>query len=861
VGVFIGVLYYGIHSTIFFELIHISFFTFSLSLCLRFFIHTGSSPQILPNMINTFQHSVKQKHHTLYDRIGLAIQTGKFATYSTNQKQSFYQLLLRHANCLMRWCIALVSATVLFFAPMAATGQTFTEQITTENAFNGVDVGSDANLDFVDIDNDGDKDVFIGRSDGTIAYYKNTGSNSSPIFTEQTGTSNPFNGIDIGDDTKPSSVDIDNDGDYDIFIGENTGTIKYYMNTGNNITPAFTEQTGTSNPFNAVDIGSDAAPTFIDIDNDLDFDAFISESNGAINYYKNTGNNTTPTFTEQTGTSNLFYNIDVGADALIALMDIDNDGDEDAFIGENDGVIYYYQNTGNGTTPVFTEQTGTNNPFNGVDMGTDVSPAFVDIDNDGDFDSFIGENNGTINYYKNTGNSTTPIFTQQINTANPLSLVDVGSNIVLSFIDIDNDGDADSFIGENNGNINYFQNTGSTSTAAFVEKTSTDNPFNGIDVGSNSAPSFIDIDNDSDFDAFIGESDGAINYYKNTGNSSSPAFTETTGTDNPFNGVDVGDNAVLFLIDIDNDGDKDAFIGESDGTINYYKNTGNSSSPVFTETTGTDNPFNGVDVGDNSTPSLIDIDIDGDKDAFIGTKDGTIYYYKNTGNSSNPIFTVQTGTDNPFNGVDVGDYATPAFVDIDNDSDFDAFIGEDNGIINYYKNTTAVLPVEFIFFSGYAMREGNLLTWTTATEENNAGFEVQKSTDGRSFEKIAFVAGNGTTTEEQTYEFLDKKANEDVAYYRLKQLDFDGKFEYSKIISLANEKAIEKAVLIYPNPVTDKLNIIVDAPKQIEIVNSYGQLIYQQRVENSQIIDMSDLPNGFYFLKAGEVTKKFVLQR
>ncbi len=84
----------------------------------------------------------------------------------------------------------------------------------------------------------------------------------------------------------------------------------------------------------------------------------------------------------------------------------------DAFIGENDGVINYYKNTGSSTSPTFTAQTGANNPFNGVDVGSASFPAFADIDGDTsdvEDDAFIGEKDGTINYYNNTATySTTP---------------------------------------------------------------------------------------------------------------------------------------------------------------------------------------------------------------------------------------------------------------------------------------------------------------------------------------------------------------------------------------------------------------------------------------------------------------------
>jgi len=171
----------------------------------------------------------------------------------------------------------------------------------------------------------------------------------------------------------------------------------------------FTEQTGVNNPFDGVDVGSFAAPAFADIDNDGDWDAFIGESSGTIRYYKNTGTITNPVVTEQTGANNLFDGVDVGLFAAPAFADIDNDGDWDAFIGEQSGTIYYYKNTGTITIPAFTGQTGVNNPFNGVDVGRFAAPTFADIDNDGDLDAFIGEEYGTVLFYENLDTTGTGI--------------------------------------------------------------------------------------------------------------------------------------------------------------------------------------------------------------------------------------------------------------------------------------------------------------------------------------------------------------------------------------------------------------------------------------------------------------------
>jgi hypothetical protein len=91
-----------------------------------------------------------------------------------------------------------------------------------------------------------------------------------------------------------------------------------------------------------------------------------------------------------------------------------------------------------------------------------------------------------------------------------------------------------------------------------------------------------------------------------------------------------------------------------------------------------------IDVGDNAKPTFGDIDNDGDFDVFIGTYDGIVKYYENTGNINHPIF--EERIDNFLNDVDVKNYSSPTLIDIDNDNDLDAFIGREDDI-EYYENT------------------------------------------------------------------------------------------------------------------------------------------------------------------------------
>ena len=116
-------------------------------------------------------------------------------------------------------------------------------------------------------------------------------------------------------------------------------------------------------------------------------------------------------------------------------------------------------------------------------------------------------------------------------------------------------------------------------------------------LGAHSAPSFVDIDNDGDQDLLIGEFGGFLNYYENTGTPLAPTYIERTGAANPFDGIDIGLLSTPSFTDIDNDGDQDLVIGETDGNLNYYENTGTALAPAYTERTGAANPFDDINIG------------------------------------------------------------------------------------------------------------------------------------------------------------------------------------------------------------------------------------------------------------------------
>jgi Ca2+-binding RTX toxin-like protein len=287
-------------------------------------------------------------------------------------------------------------------------------------------------------------------------------------FEEQIGTANPFDQVDVGFFSTPSFADIDGDSKLDVVIGNILGQIKYYKNTGTANRPSFSEQTGGNNPFNNVKVDYFSAPSMVDIDGDGDLDAFIGEYYGKIAYYKNIGSKTSPNFVEQTEANNPFNNKDVPGNSTPTFADLDGDGDLDAAIGNWEGNIYYYKNIGSANRPSFSEQTGSNNPFNGVRLPYYAAASFADIDGDGDLDAFIGRNNGLIYYYENTGSISRPQFVGRTGASNPLNRLSVGSYSIFTFADINGDGFLDALSGNFNGEIKYYKNTGSSPPAPTV---------------------------------------------------------------------------------------------------------------------------------------------------------------------------------------------------------------------------------------------------------------------------------------------------------------------------------------------------------------------------------------------------------
>ncbi len=263
----------------------------------------------------------------------------------------------------------------------------------------------------------------------------------------------------IKGESHPFFVDIDGDNDLDCFVGEYAnGTISkiyFFRNDGTNKTPLFKNITGQANPLNDAIANTLSIPYFIDIDGDGDYDCFISDGRtGAIMYYENTGTKNNPVFEKRSAAFNPLSKVQFIASGIAqtAFADVDGDGDYDCLITDQSGVISYFENTGNYKNPVFTLVTGSRNPFNFLTSKKVYNISFTDWNKDGLPDLFVNTD-----YYQNTGTKYAPKFSANTVDA-PAFQAKSEANYTytpFSWVDLYDNGSTEVFQGSASGAVIY----------------------------------------------------------------------------------------------------------------------------------------------------------------------------------------------------------------------------------------------------------------------------------------------------------------------------------------------------------------------------------------------------------------------
>ncbi|MEO9481968.1 MAG: hypothetical protein ABJG47_00895 [Ekhidna sp.] len=191
----------------------------------------------------------------------------------------------------------------------------------------------------------------------------------------------------------------------------------------------------------------------------------------------------------------------------------------------------------------------------------------------------------------------------------------------------------------------------------------------------------------------------------------------------------------------------------------------------------------------------------------------------------------------------------------------------DNGDASSYLGICngTLLPVEFADFTGRKEKKNIILDWQTAGELDSHGFEIERSRDGENFEVIGWTPSDENRTEAGKYSFTDNDAAQEISYYRLRKVEYDGQYEYSPVVRI-DEKGNSSMLAVYPDPSIGRVRKLNEL-SEFQLYDSEGKLLLEKkniiRVEAERLISqqIAEGPIGVYTLSArvGESTDQIRL--
>lgn len=440
-----------------------------------------------------------------------------------------------------------------------------------------------------------------------------------------------------------------------------------------------------------------------------------------------------------TGSTFLLLDLDQDTIKDLLLGDIDFPG---LFVLKNDG-SRYHAHIGSYDTlfPVNTEK---------IELFSFPVAAYIDVNNDLKKDLLVSpfdpqltkaENKNSVWYYKNTGSNDKPFFSLITKDFIQSGMIDVGSGSSPVLFDWDKDGLLDLFVGnygfyqysyyENytlnsvyQSRVAYYRNTGSQQNPQFQLF---DGDFAGLSAlnytGIN--PTFDDLDGDGDFDMLAGYDNGKIILAKNLGNDSFELITEN------YLDIDIGFYSTPQLFDLDKDGLKDLIIGEENGNLNYYRNNGSLSNPVFdfiTDSLGKVNVTNyNLSYTGYSNPRFFR-DENEVTQLLVGSEDGLIFYFTDIDGNLDGKFTQSDGLgdllDTTNISFDRGMRTAADIAEITKDGKLEMITGNYSGGLEYFNGNADVSPG---FEEGIVAKQTHLNIFPNPANEK-INFQISKNT-------------------------------------------------------------------------------------------------------------------------------------
>lgn len=718
--------------------------------------------------------------------------------------------------------------------------------------------------------------------------------------------------------------------------------------------------TENGQPFSYAWMGGMNAPQFSEVDLDLDGDKdlFIFDRSGnIISTFLNNGTPNTFDYTYTEAYNNIFPDIDTWA----LFADYNCDGKNDLFTYRSGGVRLY-KNTSNAQDGLqfelyITYMLAYDDYFqNNVGVGSSSVeiPALADIDGDGYIDmlSVFSNTGNTIAYHRNVSmsqfgtcdtfaletrnhcwgqfysnsvsNSVTMNYQCDYNVSNP-ELDDVvwedeteqrglrdGAHSLLA-LDNDGDGVKDLLIGHDHFNTMTMLTNGGTTTASEIIAEENYWPQVSTPVDINYYPSayYLDLDNDGVKDIVVCPfyelwtlNFEGVWWYKNNGTNDNPVFDYQQNDFLQGDMIDVGYGSHPVFFDYNSDGLEDMIVGNHDywtpaGGANHpsqlavFENVGTLANPSFdlVDRNYADLPSTGLKHA--LAPAFGDLDGDGDQDMMLGDSAGNLHYFQNTAPINDPaVFQLATSlyedADNV--AIDIGKFASPTFYDLDADGDLDLIIGEQSGNFNYYQNVGSTSSPSFKLMTDVL---GNVEVnewWNNQGfsqpqffEHNGQTMLISGSVSGR-ISLFDDIDGNLTGTfnlVDSALFDLDIGGRSKVAW---KDINNDGQQELvlgnarggltffrggepNSIEEISEQLQFE----LYPNPTRNEINLRWDFPLNDQITVQIFDLVGKQHEAvqvNSQqtiTIPLRNLSPGIYICVAEQgsvrVSRKFVVVR
>ena len=393
------------------------------------------------------------------------------------------------------------------------------------------------------------------------------------------------------------------------------------------------------------------------------------------------------------------------AGSTLTPLDLDGDGDKDLFLGDisfNNLVGLY---NGGSVNYAFMMQEDTLFPSYDQSVNITVFPSafYLDVDNDGRRDlvvtpnaSSLSHDHRSVHYYRNVGTDAAPVFDFQQDNLFQDRMLELGLGAIPVAFDENGDGLMDLIVSNHGyyqsggnyvGKMALLRNVGSASSPAFDMVTDDWLNLSASGIGLSMHPAFGDLDDDDDLDMYIGDLQGRMHHYRNIATGPQAAFQlqQANITDAGGAQIDVGQFAAPIFHDLDGDDLIDLIVGERNGNVNHYRNTGSAAAPqwtLITENLGGVSTVEWINVTGHAVPAIY-VNDQGQREMLLGSECGGIYRY--TGIEGN-IGGTWTRADTAWRGLDDGARTALCLHDFTGDGQLDLVLGNYRGGLSFWRS-------------------------------------------------------------------------------------------------------------------------------------------------------------------------------